>query len=353
MPPRYLFYYLIISLLLVSLSSSSSPPSATPSAGRWLARQIFAHRWLAGLAVVPLLLSTALVLSAGAVLRQVVDSGLGAGDGKALTFWTFVLLALVAGIALASWLRLYLSARLAEKVVGEIRRGLADRLIRTDPLAWRKLGGRVLVDFASDGEQLQTSLVVFLPMALRHLVLLLGGIILAIHTEPLLAGVLLLLLPVFFVPILLLARVLRHKERALRTETSLFGASLREAWQGLTTLRALDLTRYFASRHEAQLAEVASKEQSHGQARANLIATALGLALLVAVAVFWLGGQAVVAGTLSAGALSAFVFYAAVVAGAAGALGEVFGDLQRGVAAAGRLAELLALPTRTRRARSG
>ncbi|MDD3352577.1 ATP-binding cassette domain-containing protein [Zoogloea sp.] len=47
------------------------------------------------------------------------------------------------------------------------------------------------------------------------------------------------------------------------------------------------------------------------------------------------------AGRLSAGELSAFVFYAAIVAGSVGALSEVWGDLQRAAGATERLMEIL------------
>jgi ATP-binding cassette subfamily B protein len=60
--------------------------------------------------------------------------------------------------------------------------------------------------------------------------------------------------------------------------------------------------------------------------------------------ILWIGGHDVLAGRLSAGELSAFVFYAAMVAGAAGAISEVIGDLQRGAGAAERLTEILRTP---------
>jgi ATP-binding cassette, subfamily B, bacterial len=50
----------------------------------------------------------------------------------------------------------------------------------------------------------------------------------------------------------------------------------------------------------------------------------------------------VLAGHISAGELSAFVFYAVLVAGAVGAVSEVIGDLQRAAGATERLMELLA-----------
>jgi ATP-binding cassette subfamily B protein len=57
--------------------------------------------------------------------------------------------------------------------------------------------------------------------------------------------------------------------------------------------------------------------------------------------VLWMGGKDVLEGRISAGELSAFVFYAVVVAGAVGAISEVIGDLQRAAGATERLVELL------------
>ncbi len=57
--------------------------------------------------------------------------------------------------------------------------------------------------------------------------------------------------------------------------------------------------------------------------------------------VLWVGGHDVLAGRISGGQLSAFVFYALLVAGSVGALSEVAGDLLRAAGAAERLLELL------------
>jgi ATP-binding cassette subfamily B protein len=54
------------------------------------------------------------------------------------------------------------------------------------------------------------------------------------------------------------------------------------------------------------------------------------------------GALDVASGALSGGAIAAFVLTGIIVAGAFGALTEVYGDLIRGSGAAARLAELLA-----------
>ncbi len=57
--------------------------------------------------------------------------------------------------------------------------------------------------------------------------------------------------------------------------------------------------------------------------------------------ILWLGATDVASGNMSSGELTAFVFYAIVVAGSVGALSEMWGDLQRAAGATERLMELL------------
>jgi ATP-binding cassette subfamily B protein len=70
-----------------------------------------------------------------------------------------------------------------------------------------------------------------------------------------------------------------------------------------------------------------------------------GLVILLAFGaitlVLWIGGRDVLAGRISAGDLSAFVFYAVIVAMAVGTLSEVWGDIQRAAGAAAAITELL------------
>src|SRR6185369_15504942 len=75
--------------------------------------------------------------------------------------------------------------------------------------------------------------------------------------------------------------------------------------------------------------------------RAALISAVILLVFGGIGAILWIGGHDVLTGGLTAGQLSAFVFYAAMVAGSAGAISEVIGDLQRGAGAAERLIEIL------------
>jgi ATP-binding cassette subfamily B protein len=62
--------------------------------------------------------------------------------------------------------------------------------------------------------------------------------------------------------------------------------------------------------------------------------------------VLYIGGQDVVAGRITPGQLSAFIFYAVVVAGAVGAISEVIGELMRAAGATERLMEMMQMESK-------
>jgi ATP-binding cassette subfamily B protein len=95
--------------------------------------------------------------------------------------------------------------------------------------------------------------------------------------------------------------------------------------------------RRFAERVEAAFATAVGRIK----ARAMLTTAVIVLVFAAVSIILWIGGHDVLAGRITAGELSAFIFYAVVVAGAAGAISEVIGDLQRAAGATERLMELL------------
>ncbi len=76
--------------------------------------------------------------------------------------------------------------------------------------------------------------------------------------------------------------------------------------------------------------------------RAFMTAVVMMLIFSAITLLMWKGAIDVIEGRLTGGTIAAFVLTGGLVAGAFGALTEVYGDLVRGAGASGRLAELLA-----------
>jgi ATP-binding cassette subfamily B protein len=171
--------------------------------------------------------------------------------------------------------------------------------------------------------------------------MMIGGTTLLAVTSARLTGLVFLVVPLVLVPILVYGRRVRRLSRASQDRVADVGSYGDEALGAIRTVQAfghepVDRER-FAERVEGAFATAV------GRIRARALLTAVVIALVFGAisVILWTGGHDVLAGRISGGELSAFVFYAVVVAGAAGALSEVIGDLQRAAGATERLMELL------------
>jgi len=166
--------------------------------------------------------------------------------------------------------------------------------------------------------------------------------VMLVITSPKLTALVVLGVPLVIAPILLFGRRVRKLSRASQDRVADVSAYIDEALHEIRTVQSY----VHEDRDRERFAE--RVEQAFGTAvrrigqRALLVALVMLLAFGAVGVILWIGGHDVLAGRLSAGELSAFVFYAVLVAGAVGAVSEVIGDLQRAAGATERLMELLA-----------
>jgi ATP-binding cassette subfamily B protein len=306
--------------------------------GRWLVP--YRARVLG--ALIALVLAAAAVLSLGIGLRYVIDGGFVAGREDALGHAVEAVLIVIAVLAVATYLRSYLVTWLGERVVADLRREVYARVIRLSPGFFELTRtGEVLSRLTTDAAVIQTVIGSSVTQAMRNVLLVVGGLVLLIVTNPRLTGIVLLVVPLAVLPIIVVGRHVRRLSRAAQDRIGDVGAVAEE------TLNAARTVQSFAqeareSRRFAALAEAAFAAAAAGaRARALLAAAVITLVLGAIVLVLWIGGQDVLTGRLTAGELSSFVFFATVVAGGLGGLSDVMGDLQRAAGATERLIELL------------
>ena len=282
------------------------------------------------------------VLGLGFGLRKLVDEGFASGNSALLDQAVLVLVGVIVLLAGASYVRFYLVSWIGERVVADIRRAVFDRVITLSPAYYEiTRTGEVMSRLTTDTTLLQMVVGTSVSIALRNTLLLLGGTGLLAVTSAKLTGLAFLVMPLVLVPILIYGRRVRRLSRDSQDRIADVGAYADEALGAIRTVQAfghepIDRDR-FAARAEGAFATALRRIK----ARAMLTAIVLILVFGSVSMILWVGGHDVLAGRITGGELSAFVFYAVVVAGAAGAISEVIGDLQRAVGATERLLELL------------
>ncbi len=289
----------------------------------------------------------ALVLTAGISLilplavRRVVDSfAQTATELLDQYFAAAVVLALL--LALGTALRYYFVTRLGERVVADIRKAVFDRMIRMSPSFFENImTGEVLSRITTDTTLILSVIGSSVSVALRNVLIFIGGLALMLFTSAKLAGLVLLIVPAVIVPIIVLGRRLRVLSRENQDWIAASSGNASEALLSVQTVQAFT----HETRSAVQFNDVTEKSfvsaRKRIKTRAMMTAIVIFLIFTGIVGVLWIGARDVRLDVMSIGELVQFVIYAIMVAGAVAALTEVWGELQRAAGATERLVELL------------
>jgi len=295
------------------------------------------------IAAIALVLAAGAMLAVGQGLRTVIDKGFSAGDPAWLDRSLAAMFGVIVLLAVATYLRFYNVSWLGERVTADIRRRVFDHLLSLPP-AWFEAGrtGEVISRLTSDTTQIENVVGSSLSIALRNALLLMGGLVMLFTTSIKLTLLTLAGVPLVVTPIVVFGRKVRRLARESQDRVAELGNRIDETIHEIRIVQAYgheDADRQdFGRRVEDSFATARQRVAS----RAKLVAAVLLLVFGAIAFILWVGGHDVLAGRLSAGELSAFVFYAAIVAGSIGALSEVWGELQRAAGATERLMEILA-----------
>jgi ATP-binding cassette subfamily B protein len=285
------------------------------------------------------------VLALGGGLRQLVDRGFTKGDAGLLDQAVLVLLGFVALMALATYGRFSLVSWLGERVVADIRRDVFSHVIALSPGFFETTRtAEIQSRLTTDTAIVQTVVGSSVSVALRNVLLFLGGTVLLFITSPKLTLLVFLVVPLVLVPILTFGRKVRTLSRASQDRVADVAVHIEESIAGIRTVQAFTHEEEDRTRFAARVEDAFDVAVRRIRARALLTAIVILLVFGAISIILWIGGHDVLAGRLSGGDLSAFVFYAALVAGSVGAISEVMGDLQRAAGASERLIELLQTP---------
>ena len=327
---------------MTSVSSKKSKGGKNISALKMVLPYIMPYKLQLAGASIALLFAAATVLAMGAGLRFLIDEGFAEGKPLLLDRAVIVLVVVVILLAGASYARFYLISWVGERVVADLRVAVFNHVIGLNLAFFEtRSPGEILSRISTDTTLVQTVVGSSVSVALRNVLLFVGGMILLLITSPKLTGLVLLVIPFVIIPIIVLGRKVRTLSRYSQDRVADIGSHVEEILTGIRVVQAfshevLDKIK-FSKRVESAFDTAVERVRKRALLTAVVIAFIFGAVAIV----LWIGGRDVLAGRISGGELSAFVFYAIVVAGSTGALSEVVGELQRAAGAMDRLNELL------------
>ena len=292
---------------------------------------------------------TALFVAAAATsgipyaFKLIIDKGFAAGGGaQDIARWFEYLLMLVAVMAIATAVRFYFISWIGERTVADIRLAVHRNLLRLAPGFFEEnrpseITSRITVDTTIIEQVVGSSV----SIALRNVIIGIACVVILFALSPKLAGLMLLGVPLVVVPLTFFGRRIRAISTRSQDRIADVGSVTSEVLGAMKIVQAFGQQDREASRFAAAVDRVFATAKRRILFRAILSAVVIFLMFGAITMIIWQGAIDVAAGRMSGGTIAAFVLYGGLLAGAFGALSEVYGDLLRAAGASERLSELL------------
>lgn len=323
----------------------SQKPSHTSVSQRavlpWIWQFLKPYRPRVVAAIVFLLIGSLAWLSLGQGVRLMVDEGFIKDNAQRLNEIILLVLVITAVSGTAVFCRFYLMTWLGERVSADIRLAVYNQLLKLSPAFYAKVRtGEVISRFTADSTLLQTVVGSSLSMALRSGVTVIGGLAMMGITSVKMTLLVLLAVPLVLGPVGFFGRKVRTLARESQDRVADLGAYVDETLHEIHTVQAYGHEDKDRSLFNGRVEDVMTAASGRIRYRALLISSVMFLSIAAIALVTWVGAHDVMSGKMTGGELSAFMFYAVMVAGAVATISEVVGEIQRASGAAERLIEL-------------
>jgi ATP-binding cassette subfamily B protein len=333
-------------------SQTAKPPNSADSASKDKPKAftsllpIFAfikpYKLMLALALLALLMTAAVNLSLGQGVKFVIDSGFIAGSVEQLQSAILVLIGLISLLAVGTFSRFYLMSWLGERVSADIRKAVFNRIVTLHPSYFEEnRSGELMSRLTTDTALLQSIVGSSFSMALRSVLMLIGGLVMLMVTNLKLTLFVIFSVPIILIPMMIYGRKVRKLAESSQDAIADVGTYAGEIIQNIKVVQSYthEVKEQLSFADEVEKAFSVAKRRV--KQRSYLIAIVIFLTFGAISGMLWVGGMDVLKGEMSGGELGAFVFYAIMVAMSVATVAEVYGELQRAAGSATRLLELL------------
>lgn len=314
--------------------------SLRPLAG--LIPYIVRYRPRAAAALTALIVASLTTLIVPVAVRRMIDFGFSDKAVQLIDSYFVVMVLIVAVLAVSSALRFYLVTTLGERIVADLRSDVFAHLTRLSPAYFDGARtGEIVSRLTADTTQIKSAVGASVSIALRNLVLFLGGAGMMVVTSPRLSLFVLGAIPVIVLPLVGFGRAVRRRGRAAQDTLANASGYANELIGAMRTVQAFTSEKPAGSRFATAVEQAYAAANGATKARAILTAVVIFLVFASIVIVLWVGAQDVLAGDITPGRLGQFVLYAVFAAGGLGELSQVWGEISQASGAAERLFEIL------------
>ena len=317
-----------------------SPKTSTVM--KWLFGQLRPYKSKVAFAISALIVGAASWLLLGQGIKAVVDEGFIANNADKLDQTMFMVMGIALVGSIAAYFRFYWMIWLGERVSADIRQNVYGHLLTLSPAFFAKTRtGEVISRFTADTTLLQSVVGMGLSMGLRSCITFIGALLLMLFSSPMLTLYVLIAVPIVLLPIRVFGAKVRLHSKNSQDKVADVGAYVDETLHEIHTVQAYSHEEIDKILFQSRIEGVMRAAQLRIKYRALLVAFIMAISIIAITSVAWIGAQQVLTGELSAGELTAFMFYAVMAGGAVATISEVIGEVQKAAGASERLMELL------------
>lgn len=310
----------------------------------WLLKLAWPQKKLFVLATAALIIAAAINLAVPAVIRYLLNYNQGTDS-------VILLDPIMAGITLlvvfiiqsiAFYLRTYWFGLIGQNIVFDIRAKLFKSIL-AKPIHFfdKERVGDLISRLNADTQSLQDALSIKLSVCLRYSLQVIAGVCLMVYLSPKLTLAIVMFLPLLVFSTLILGKKLKSISKDAQHELGSATATAEDAISGIRVVKAFVAEELTTKRFENILSrtkELGIKRSAFAAFFSSLINLLMNLALVF---VMIYGLTQVETGELSAGDLTAFLLYGAIVAVSFALLAGGMGDLFQASGSAARIREIL------------
>ena len=294
------------------------------------------------MAVACMLMATSASLYVPWIVRDVIDGVLVNKD-------ILLLNAITAGIVVVFALRgffvygqTYLMSYVSQKVVIDLREALFRHFQRLSVSYFdRSRTGKVLSYMTNDVGALQGALAQNVIELSTESLTLVGSLVAMFYLHWQLALLTLITVPLVAQAMKLFGKKLRKASGTMQQRAAEITSVLQEMIVSIRLIRLFVREDYETSRFMRENDNNFTAQMKAAQLSATLSPVIEFLAAIAVTVIIWYGGREVINGNLTSGSLIAFLVYAVNISNPVKRLGNVYGNIQRAVAAAERVFEVL------------
>ncbi|MFZ9311389.1 MAG: ABC transporter transmembrane domain-containing protein, partial [Arenimonas sp.] len=226
-------------------------------------------------------------------------------------------------------------------VIADLRKQLYAHLIRLDQRFFHETrSGELISRLSADAELLRTVLGSSMSIALRSAITVIGSAVMMVITNPRLGAYVLIGIPLMVLPMVLSGRGVRGASKNSQDRLADANARASETFNAVHTVQSFVRETYETGRFTAAIDYALAAARKRIGLQSTLTAFAILIIFGGITLILWSGARSVVSGSMTAGTLTQFVFYAMIGAGSVGALAEVWAEVQRAAGGMSRIADL-------------